>query len=187
MRPVTVAITGGVAAGKSSILDAFARHGAATRSADDVAHALLAGDEEVRRAISARWGAEALDDRGAIGRIVFSDPAELAWLEALLHPRVRAETDAWVRAQDGAQLVAVEIPLLYETGGETRFDRVVAVTAPAEVRAARSPAARDTRGERLLPDEQKLARADYAYVNDGTLDELDAFVAGVVAELSPSS
>ena len=79
----------------------------------------------------------------------------------------------------------IEIPLLYETGGESRFDRVVVVTAPAEMRRQRrGPFAE--RESRLIPDEEKLRRADYAYVNDGTLEELDAFVARVVEELAPA-
>ena len=183
-RPVTVAITGGIAAGKSAALAAFARHGAATASSDAVVHDLLAHDEEVRAAIGARWGADAVGDRRRIGEIVFADPAELAWLEALLHPRTRAAVDAWVKQVD-APLAAVEIPLLYETGGESRFDAVVAITAPPATRASRR-ARIDGRESRLIPDEEKVRRADFAYVNDGSLDELDAFVAGVMERLTSS-
>jgi dephospho-CoA kinase len=113
---------------------------------------------------------------------VFEDPDELAWLESLLHPRVVREYTAWQDAQEAA-VVVTEVPLLYETGGETRFDRVVVVTAPASVRAERSSVPRDARERRLIDDDEKVRRADFAYVNDGTLDELDAFVAGVVAQL----
>jgi dephospho-CoA kinase len=76
-----------------------------------------------------------------------------------------------------------EIPLLYEAGGETRFDKVVVVTAPEHVREARRGVV-DDRESRLIPDEEKLRRADFAFVNDGSLEELDAFVAGVVEELA---
>jgi dephospho-CoA kinase len=180
LRPVTVAITGGIAAGKSEALAAFARHGAATASSDAVVHDLLAHDEEVRAAIRERWGVDAAD-RARIGEIVFADRAELDWLEQLLHPRTRDAVDAWVRQVDG-QLAAVEIPLLYETGGESRFDAVVVVTAPAEARAARRGVFPD-REARLIPDEEKVARADFAYVNDGSLEDLDSFAAGVVEKL----
>jgi dephospho-CoA kinase len=184
-RPVTVAITGGIAAGKSEALAAFARHGAATASSDEVVHELLAGDEEVRAAVRERWGDDAVGDRRRIGEIVFADPAELQWLEQLLHPRTRAAVDAWL-AQVEAPLAAVEIPLLYETGGERRFDAVVVVTAPPEVRAGRR-AGFAARESRLLADEEKVRRADFSYVNDGSLAALDAFVAGVVENLlSPS-
>ncbi len=73
--------------------------------------------------------------------------------------------------------------MLYETGGEARFDAVVVIDAPPEIRAARRAIA-DDRERRLLPEEEKIRRADYTYVNDGTLEELDAFVADVVARLA---
>jgi dephospho-CoA kinase len=76
-----------------------------------------------------------------------------------------------------------EVPLLYETGGEKRFDVVVVITASPEVRAQRRPVA-DNREARLLPDEEKMRRADYAYVNDGTREELDDFVADVMRRLT---
>jgi dephospho-CoA kinase len=75
------------------------------------------------------------------------------------------------------------VPLLYETGADRRFDVVVVITAPDHLRRRRRPQA-DDRERRLLPDEEKVARADYAYVNDGTLEELDAFVSDVVAQLT---
>ena len=76
------------------------------------------------------------------------------------------------------------MPLLYETGGETRFDKVVVITAPAKLREQRRRVTRDDRDERLLPDKEKLKRADFSYVNTGTLEELDAWVASVMAELT---
>jgi dephospho-CoA kinase len=185
VRPVTVAVTGGIAAGKSEALAAFARHGAATASSDAVVHDLLANDAEVRAAIRERWGDDAVGNRQRIGEIVFRDAAELEWLEALLHPRTRAAMDAWVRTVD-APLAVAEIPLLFETGGESRFDAVVVVTAPAETRAARRAGFAD-RESRLLSDDEKVARADFAYVNDGSLADLDDFVATVVDRLLSSS
>jgi dephospho-CoA kinase len=184
-RPVTVAITGGIAAGKSEALAAFERHGAATASSDAVVHDLLANDEEVRAAIRGRWGDDAVGDRRRIGKIVFGDRAELEWLEQLLHPKTRAAMDAWVRSVD-APLAVAEIPLLFETGGGSRFDAVVVITAPATTREARRGPFAD-RESRLLPDEEKVARADFSYVNDGSLEDLDAFVAGVVERLTSSS
>jgi dephospho-CoA kinase len=177
-RPPAVAVTGGIAAGKSEALAAFARHGAATLSADAIVHDLLARDPEVREAIRDRWGPEAVGDRGRIGEIVFADPVELEWLEALLHPRTREVTDAWLSAVE-APLAVVEVPLLYETGGEHRFDAVVVITASEDDRSRRRPglAAREAR---LLPDAEKARRGDFVYVNDGTLADLDEFVARVV-------
>jgi dephospho-CoA kinase len=191
--PVAVAITGGIGAGKSEALLAFARHGAATASSDEIVHRLLRDDEEVHAALRERWGDRVVGqggaDRRAIAEIVFAEPDELAWLEGLLHPRVVREYTAWrnelAAADEPPKILAVEIPLLYETGGERRFDAVVVVTAPPEVRAGRSAVAGDARERRLIPDEEKVARADFAYVNDGSLEELDEFVADVLAQLTP--
>ena len=178
-RPVAVAITGGIGAGKSEALRAFARHGAATLSADEVVHDLIASDEQVRAALQARFGSV---ERSEIGRVVFADRGALRWLEALLHPRVAAIQRGWLETVE-APVAVVEIPLLYETGGEQRFDKVVVITAPEELRAARRRVPDDTRDTRLLADEEKVRRADFAYVNDGSVEELDAWVARVMEQL----
>jgi dephospho-CoA kinase len=196
MRPLAVALTGGIAAGKSEALRAFARHGAAVESSDAVVHRLYREDDGLRAAVRSRWGERAFSDgevdRAEIARIVFADRAELDWLEAELHPRVRAAVDAWLRGlrsqPDPPAVAVVEIPLLYETGGETRFDRVVVVTAPVELRARRRGGfGFREREARLVPDEEKLRRADFAYVNDGSLEQLDAFAASVLAELAAAA
>jgi dephospho-CoA kinase len=184
-RPLAVALTGGIAAGKSETLRAFARHGAAVISSDDVVHRLYREDEGLQGVLRERWGEAVFHDgevdRAEVGRIVFADRAELAWLESELHPRVRAAVDEWL-AEQTADVAVAEIPLLYETGGEERFDRVVVVTAPPDVREARRGAVAE-REERLVPEEVKVRRADFSYVNDGSLEELDAFVAEVLEEL----
>jgi dephospho-CoA kinase len=190
-RPLAVAVTGGIAAGKSEALAAFARHGALVSSSDELVHRLYRDDAGLKEELRVRWGDDVFAggevDRAAVGRIVFSDRAELAWLESVLHPRVRRLYETWLdelrRSTDPPELAVAEIPLLYEAGGETRFDKVVVVTAPEHLRKARRGAV-DDRESRLIPDEEKLRRADFAFVNDGTLEELDAFVAGVVEELA---
>jgi dephospho-CoA kinase len=152
----------------------------------------LAEDEDVKGEVVERFGPQVLDgsgviDRAALARVVFADRDALEALEALLHPRVVREYSAWReelgRRPDPPRVAVVEVPLLYETGGEQRFDKVVVITAPSEVRAARAPVA-DAREERLLPDEEKVRRADFAYVNDGSLDGLDRFVGEVLERLS---
>jgi dephospho-CoA kinase len=186
-------VTGGIGAGKSEILRAFARRGAAVLSSDEVVHRLLRTDADVKAAVVERFGpgvqgADGEIDRERVADIVFARPDELRWLEELLHPRVIAEYRAWRRALserlDPAAICVVEVPLLYEVGADGLFDAVVAVTAPAEVRATRLGRSVPERERRLLPDEEKLERADFGYVNDGTLDELDDFVARVVGELT---
>lgn len=177
MRPVAIAVTGGIGAGKSEALKAFARRGIPTQSADQVVHDLIANDAEVRDALEERFGTT---DRARIAEVVFGDRDALAWLEALLHPRVRDVQQRWFESLD-APVAVTEIPLLYETGGDARFDAVVVITAPEEVRAGRTD--RLARSERLIPDEEKAKRADFVYVNDGSLDELDAFVGQVLAQI----
>jgi dephospho-CoA kinase len=191
-RPVAVAITGGIGAGKSETLKAFAHHGAATVSSDEIVHELLRR-EEVKSAVVRRLGHGVVSpdgflDRGAISGVVFNDPASLEWLEELLHPLVTAEYLTW-RERLGElpnppRVSVTEVPLLYEAGSEGHFDKVVVVTAPAELRRERSNAATRERESRLLPDDEKVARADYHYENDGGLDRLDRFVASVMEELS---
>jgi dephospho-CoA kinase len=150
-------------------------------------HGLLREDPEVQAALRERWGEDIVGpdgaDRPAIAAIVFENANELAWLEGLLHPKVVREYLAW-REQQTAPVAVTEVPLLYETGGDERFDAVVVVTAPPELRAERSHVRADERERRLIPDEEKVQRADFAYVNDGTLAELDAFVADVMARLT---
>ena len=191
-RPVAVAITGGIGAGKSEALKAFARHGAATVSSDEIVHHLLRRPE-VREAVVARMGhgivsPEGEIDRGALATVVFNDREALAWLEDLLHPLVSAEYLQWreqLAALPAAPRISVtEVPLLYETGGDARFDKVVVITAPSKLRKARSEVAMDDREARLIPDAEKVQRADFSFKNTGSLEELDAFVQSVLAQLS---
>jgi len=194
MRPLAVAITGGIGAGKTEALKSFARHGAATISSDDIVHQLLREDAEVRAALLERFGTGILDDAGnidraAISRIVFDDREALAWLEALLHPRVVAHYLEWrnslAQLPEPPAVSATEVPLLFEVGGETRFDAIIAITAPDDLRRDRARVSSpEQRESRLLPDEEKTARADYSYVNDGTRQQLDEFVAETMRALA---
>jgi dephospho-CoA kinase len=154
-------------------------------------HRLLRRDPEVRRELVERFGPEVIGsdgaDRAAVARIVFNDPDQLDWLEELLHPKVVQDYSAWRKqladGPDPPAVTVTEVPLLYETGSDKRFDIVIVITAPPDVRAERRPIA-DDREQRLLPEDEKIRLADYAFVNDGTLAELDAFVAGVMADLA---
>jgi dephospho-CoA kinase len=190
--PVAVAITGGIGAGKSEALAAFARQGAATVSSDEIVHHLLRRDD-VKAALVARLGNGIVApggeiDRGALGTVVFNDPDALQWLESLLHPLVSAEYLQWradLAALPNAPAVTVtEVPLLYETGGQERFDKVVVITAPTKLRRARSVVATEDREGRFLPDSEKVKLGDYTYKNIGSIEELDAFVASVMDDLS---
>jgi dephospho-CoA kinase len=190
---VAVAVTGGIGAGKSEALRSFERHGAAVISSDEIVHELLRSDGEVRTALRDRFGEGvfALDgevDRGRIADIVFADQPELDWLERLLHPRVIATYLRWrdelALRPDPPSACVTEVPLLYEVGGDARFDAVVVITAAPEVRISRQVRPMQDRERRLISDEDKAARADFAYVNDGSLDDLDHFVAEVMKKLA---
>jgi dephospho-CoA kinase len=191
-RPIAVAITGGIGAGKSTALASFRRHGAATVSSDEIVHHLLRTDPDVKKALVERLGEEILDDDGVPDREriafrVFKDRDALDFLEQLLHPLVSREYLTW-REQLAAlptppQVCVTEVPLLYEVGAETRFDKVVVVTAPAKLRESRRGGRVDEREARLLPDREKAKRADFVYVNTGTPEDLDAWVAGIMATL----
>ena len=190
---MAIAVTGGIGAGKSEALRAFARHGAAVISSDEIVHGLLRSDEDVRAAVRERFGdgvfgPEGQIDRGRIADIVFADPEELDWLERLLHPRVIAAylrwRDALAGRPDPPAVCVTEVPLLYEVGGDARFDAVVAISAAPDVRVSRQVRPMQDRERRLIPDEEKLSRADFSYVNDGSLEELDQFVSEVVEKLS---
>ena len=192
-RPLAVAITGGIGAGKSTALESFRRHGAATVSSDEIVHHLLRSDTEVKQALTARLGDEILGpdgapDRERIALRVFKDREALDFLEKLLHPLVSREYLAWreqlSRLPEPPEVCVTEVPLLYEVGADTRFDKVVVITAPAKLREARRGGRTDDRESRLIPDREKVKRADFAYVNTGTPEELDAWVGEVMATLS---
>jgi len=175
------------------VLAALRAHGAATVSSDEIVHHLLKADLGVRTALVERLGEGILDeggvpDRAAIAAIVFDDADALAFLEALLHPLVSREYLIWreqlAALDEPPRVCATEVPLLYESGGETRFDRVVVVTAPRQLREQRRHAPQDDRESRLLPEAEKIGRADYHFVNTGTPEDLDRWVAGLMEELT---
>ena len=194
-RPLAVAITGGIGAGKSTALESFRRHGAATVSSDEIVHHLLANDPEVKRGLVERLGEEILGDDGApdrerIALRVFKDRAALDFLEKLLHPLVSREYMTWrdqlAKLPNPPDVCVTEVPLLFEVGAETRFDKVVLITAPSKLREARRGGKGDDREARLIPDREKAKRADFTYVNTGTPEHLDAWVAEVMATLTSS-
>lgn len=190
--PLTIGLTGGIAAGKSEALAAFGRLGAATLSSDAVVHDLLEG-EPLRAEMAARWGPEVAPpgeptDRGRIGQVVFADPAELSWLESRIHPAVGAETAAWVAAlPEGTEVAVIEVPLLFEGGRADVFDTTVSIVAAEEVRreraAARGHALVDAREARQLTQEEKAERADHVVVNDGSVADLEEALSALLAKL----
>ena len=193
--PACIALTGGIGSGKSAALAAFARCGAAVLSSDEAAHGLYA-DPKVVGAVVARFGPDVLDaagavDRAALGPRAFADPDGLRFLEGLLHPRLGAGRERWAaeqrRRDPPPPLLVCEVPLLFEVGAEGAFDAVLVVTAGEAVRRERVERRGqrfDERRARQLPEDEKVARADAAFVNDGPLEALESWVAGRFAELA---
>jgi dephospho-CoA kinase len=191
-RPLTIGLTGGIAAGKSEALAAFKRLGAATISSDAVTHELLETEPLLSRLVE-RWGDEVAPgghvERDRIGAIVFADPAELKWLEAQIHPLVGARIGGWLAALDERSDVAVvEVPLLFETEMEGVFDTTVAVIAADEVRGERARARGhtlvDEREARQLAQAEKASRAAHVVVNDGSVEDLERELSALVEKLT---
>jgi dephospho-CoA kinase len=192
-----VGLTGVLGAGKSTALDALGRLGAATLSTDAVVHELYATDE-VRDLIVARWGEDAAPggvvDRAAIATRVFAAPAERAWLESELWPRVGARVGAWrerVAAHEPAPVAAVvETPLMFEAGMDAIYDATIAVVADEDVRVARAGArghvATGERAARQLPQEEKARRATFVVHNSATVEDLERQLSAVLARLTAS-
>jgi dephospho-CoA kinase len=192
--PLTIGLTGGIAAGKSEALAAFERLGAATMSSDAVVHELL-DQPTVQRTLTERWGEEVAPggrvDRARIGAIVFADPAELAWLESQLHPLVGERLGAWISSlPDETDVAVVEVPLLFETEMAGAFDTTVAVVSDDAVRRERAEARGselvDERDARQLPQHEKASRAEHVVRNDGSLEHLQSRLAELVDELTAS-
>ncbi|MBJ7473452.1 MAG: dephospho-CoA kinase [Solirubrobacteraceae bacterium] len=195
-------LTGGLGAGKSTALALLGELGAATISADAVVHELYRG-EPLRTLVIERWGdgvlhAEGHIDRSLIAERVFAAPEERAWLEGVIWPLVgqrmaefREEADVRFRlnAEDAPRAAVVETPLLFEAGMAPLYDATIAVIAPEEVRAqraaARGHAAVSERDARQLSQQEKADLADYAVVNDGSLEHLRERLAAVLDVIAP--
>ncbi|HSS03666.1 MAG TPA: dephospho-CoA kinase [Solirubrobacterales bacterium] len=190
-RPLTIGLTGGIAAGKSEALAAFERLGAATISSDAVVHELLETDPLLPRLIE-RWGRKVAPggrvDRDRIGSIVFAEPEQLKWLESQIHPLVGERIGAWLRAlPQESEVAVVEVPLLFEAGMDGAFDTTVAVIASDVVRRerarARGHALVDEREARQLAQEEKAARAEHVVENDGSVEDLERELSALIEKL----
>jgi len=192
-----VALTGGIATGKSYVLEQFRRRGVPCLDADSLAHGVTAAGTEATSAIAARFGADILDaegsiDRARLGSIVFADAGARRDLEALVHPGVYRAIAAGLRAfelVDAPPLAVVDVPLLYETGHADEFDRVVVTACAPEIQLARllkRGLGEDQARQRIAaqwPTEKKAARATFVIRTDGTFEETDRQVERVLEAL----
>jgi dephospho-CoA kinase len=188
-----VALTGGIATGKSHVRAQFERLGVPTIDADRLARDAVAPGTPGFAAVVERFGLGVLDesgalDRRALARIVFADPAARHDLEAIVHPHVRRLTDAWFSSLDAMAhpLAIADIPLLYEAGRDTDFEAVIVVACDPETQVRRvverDRMTEEEARQRLaaqMPIEEKARRADYVIRTDGTIDETNRHVAEV--------
>ena len=193
-----VALTGGIATGKSYVLAQLGRRGVPTIDADRLARDVVRPGRPAWAALVERFGADICRpdrqvDRARLGSIVFADAVARADLEAIVHPPVRQAIADWFEAREAdarVSLAVADIPLLYETGREGSFDRVVVTACPPEVQERRI-VARDglpvaearRRMEAQLPIEHKADRADFVVRTDGTFEETDRQVDAVLGAL----
>jgi dephospho-CoA kinase len=191
-----VAVTGGLASGKSSVCRILQSLGAYVISADAIVHELLSSNFKLKQQIIEKLGAGVLTgdqlDRKKIAQIVFKNPEQLDLLEQLIYPLVFHEIDTlYKKIKDNKQyrLFVVEIPLLFESGTAGFYDAIVAVVADENTCRKRFHEAGhpleeyDQRMRYQLTPEEKAARADYIIVNDGNLDTLKKHVLELNQEL----
>ena len=192
-----IALTGGIATGKSHVRAQFEALGVPTIDADTLAHEAVAPGTPGLAAVVARFGREVLAadgtlDRRKLASIVFMDAAARLDLEAIIHPAVRRATDEWFDQLDPARyaFALADIPLLYEVGRDKDFDAVIvaAVDPETQVRRVidRDGATEDEARRRLaaqLPIDEKVKRADYVIRTDGTFDETNAQVRALFEQL----
>ena len=181
-------------AGKSTALAALGRLGVATLSTDAVVHELY-GDAVVREAVVERWGEEVAPggvvDRSRVAAHAFADERERAWLEGMLWPLVGGRVAAWLKQvserEPPPKAAVIEVPLLFEAEMEGAYDATIAVVAREDVRreraASRGHTLEEVREGRQLSQEEKARRATYVVSNDGSEQELQAQLTGVVEKL----
>jgi dephospho-CoA kinase len=191
------ALTGGIATGKTYVRSRLAAHGIPTLDADVLARDAVGPGTSGLAAVTERFGADVLLpggslDRRALGRVVFGDTQARADLEAIIHPRVREATGTWLDrlAAAGESLAVVDIPLLYETGRDRDFDRVIVTSCPRSQQVARvverdglTPAQAEARIDAQLPTDEKVQRADFVIDTGGTFGDTNRQVDRVVEKL----
>ena len=192
-----VALTGGIATGKSHVLGQFRSRGVPCLDADDLAHGVTAAGTEATAAIAARFGRDVLGpdgavDRAKLGPIVFADPAARRDLEAIVHPAVYRAISAGLRAFEligHDRFALVDVPLLYETGAEKNFDRVIVTACLPATQLARlrergmSDEAARQRVAAQWPTDEKVARADFVVTTDGSFEQTDAQIDAIYRKL----
>lgn len=196
--PLFVGLTGGIAAGKSTVLALLEKAGVPVLSADGAVH-LIYEDQEVIDLVRDRLGEETIVDgmvdRDAVAEAIFAEPEARSWLEQLIWPRVGQKIfdfkTHWAEVPDPPRMIVVEVPLLFEAGMDQAFDKTVAVIADRDTRVTRAESRGDVeiegREERQMPIEDKAERADYVIENNGSLEDLYGAVDTLIAQIANPS
>lgn len=187
---ITLALTGSIGMGKSTVAAMFVEAGIPTFDADAEVRKMQGAGGRLVPLIEARFPGTTRDgavDRDALSAVVLADPDELAALEAIVHPAVHHERTRFIVEHGDAPALLFDIPLLFETGGEEVFDKVIVVSAKPELQRERVLARPGMTEEkfsqilaRQLPDQEKRARADYVIDTSGTLDQTRAQVRNIL-------
>ncbi|PDQ17772.1 dephospho-CoA kinase [Mesorhizobium sanjuanii] len=191
---IVLGLTGSIGMGKSTTAKMFAEAGVPVHDSDEAVHRLYAGKGAplVEAAFPGTTVSGAVD-RAKLAGYVLGDGAALKRLEAIIHPLVRADADAFLARNRaaGAPLVVLDIPLLFETGGRGRVDKVVVVTAPADIQRARvlaRPGMSEAKLAAILakqvPDAEKRRQADFIIDTSQGFEAARAAVAAIIAELT---
>src|SRR4051812_44678038 len=191
---IRLGLTGSIGMGKSTVAAMFAGESVPVFDADAAVHRLQGPEgalvEKIEAAFPGTTGAGGVD-RSALAERVLGAPDELRRLEALVHPAVAREREAFLSEHEDAPLVLLDIPLLFEAGGWAQVDRIAVAPAPLEVQRARvlarpgmTPDKLDRILARQLPDEEKRARADFVIATGTSLDETRASVRRIIACLT---
>ena len=188
---IRVALTGSIGMGKSTVASIFARAGVPVFDADAVVRKLQGPGGDLVQKIGelfpgcVRCGTL---DRECLAEIVLSDPKQLAALEGIVHPAVREAREEFIKDHPQAPVLVFEIPLLFETGGEKEFDKVIVVSAPPDIQRARvlertamSPEKLSSILERQMPDAEKRSRADFVLDTGTDLSTTEKEVRDILA------
>lgn len=188
---IRLALTGSIGMGKSTVARMFEQAGVPVFDADATVRKLQAEDAPLIARIGERFASTVRDgrlDREALASLVLSAPEKLALLETIVHPAVHAARTRFITEHRDARALLFDIPLLFETGGDGVFDKVIVVSAPADVQRARVLARPGMTEQKLdavlarqLPDAEKRERADFIIENGGDLATTERQVRDILA------
>jgi dephospho-CoA kinase len=188
---IRIALTGSIGMGKSTVARMFGNAGIPVFDADAEVRRLQAPGGALVKEIGARFPGTvegSVLDRDRLAARVVDDPTALANLEAIVHPAVRAARERFIADNRGAPALIFEIPLLFETGADSEFDKIIVVSAPVETQQARvlsrtgmSKGKLDALHARQLPDEEKRRRADFVIDTGGDLSTTQDQVRHIMA------